>query len=449
MYPPGEPKRLRGFPISENAFHYLAMIVEPPALEQPAARPVRELLTHRPYWTWTLIVQLVNAPALMAAIAFAGLTAVSTGAAKDGGVMVASLILADVGSSALIGKVADRTPGRALPVASAVLAALGLASVAVAAALGAPLPVLCVLCAVAGTGLGGLAGLTRALLDAAVPQRLVERALAVNATVMELLVVGAPLIAGAALLVLGWPGGVAAMAAGAAVLALVLAFARGAARPALKRAPEGAPEGAHEGAPEGAHAEDGTPAKRREPLWNLGFIAWVAVGIAFGHTLGAIETAALPLAQTLGSGSFGAGTIIAVLAGSSALAGIGYAVLADRLPGGPSARAGALLGVVALAAVGAGRADGWPALTAVVIAAGLCTAPLNAIRSYAVEKTIPVHRRSEGFGWLYTTGACGFAASGLGLTVLPLDVALTAPAVSALAALALLAVSGVRSRRAA
>lgn len=413
------------------------MTTELPVLEVEAARPVRELLTHKPYWVWTLIVQLVNAPALMAAIAFAGLTAASTGSAKDGGVMVASLILADVASSGLIGKVADRTSGRTVPVVSAALAALGLASVATAAAMDAPLPVLCALCAVAGIGLGGLTGLTRTLLNSAVPERLLERALAINATVMELLVVGAPLIAGAAILAFGWTGGVAAMAAGCAVLALLLAFSRGASRPARERTPEG------------AQGEDDALDRPREPLWNLGFIAWVAVGVAFSHTLGAIETAALPLAQTLGSGTFGAGTIIAVLAGSSALAGIGYTALADRLPGGPALRAGTLLAVVAVAAVGVGQAGNWPALTLVVIAAGLCTAPLNAIRSYAVEKTIPEHRRSEGFGWLYTTGACGFAASGLGLTILPLSVALTAPAVSCLLAVGLLAASGVRRRQAA
>ncbi|MFE5732730.1 MFS transporter [Streptomyces sp. NPDC056528] len=413
------------------------MTAESPVPEAEAARPVRELLAHKPYWVWTLIVQLVNAPALMAAMAFAGLTAAGTGSAKDGGVMVASLILADVASSGLIGKVADRTPGRTVPVASAALAALGLASVAPAAAVDAPLPVLCVLCAVAGIGLGGLTGLTRTLLSSAVPERLLERALAVNATVMELLVVGAPLIAGAALLVFGWTGGVLAMAAGCAVLALLLAFSRGASRPARERAAEG------------AEGEDEALDEPREPLWNLGFIAWVAVGVAFGHTLGAIETAALPLAQAVGSGTFGAGTIIAVLAGSSVLAGVGYTALADRLPGGSAVRAGTLLAVVAVAVVGVGQADGWPALTLVVIAAGLCTAPLNAIRSYAVERTIPEHRRSEGFGWLYTTGACGFAVSGLGLTVLPLGVALTAPAVSCLVAVGLLVASGVRHRRAA
>ncbi|MFJ3880265.1 MFS transporter [Streptomyces sp. NPDC090077] len=410
-----------------------------PAPERTApARPVRELLGHRPYWVWTLIVQLVNGPALMAAIAFAGLTAVSTGSAKDGGVMVASLILADVVSSGLIGKVADRTSGRTVQVASASLAALGLASVGLAAGLGAPLAVLCLLCAVAGLGLGGLTGLTRTLLNSAVPERLVQRALAINATVMELLVVGAPLIAGAAIVLFGRLGGVAAMAGGCAVLALLLAFSRTAARPSPTDPPEDDDQG-----------EQDRSEKQREPLWNLGFIAWVAVGVAFSHTLGAIETAALPLAQSLGSGTFGGGAIITVLAVSSALAGIGYTVLTDRLPGGPGTQAGALLAVVAVAAVGVGQARGWASLLAVVVVAGLCTAPLNAIRSYAVEKTIPEHRRSEGFGWLYTTGACGFAASGLGLTALPLHIALAAPAVSCLVAVALLTATAVRRRRAA
>ncbi|MYV60886.1 MFS transporter, partial [Streptomyces sp. SID4931] len=236
-------------------------------------RPLRELLSHRPYWVWTLITQLVNAPALMAAIAFAGLAAVGTGEAKDGGFMVASLILADVASSGIIGKLADRTSGRVVPVVSAVLAAAGLASVVVAALADASLVALCALCVVAGLGLGGLTGLTRTLLNSVVPERLLERALAVNATAMEALVVLAPLIAGGAIVVFGWTGGVATMAVGAGLLALLLAFARGAARPAPA-----------------AHVADAehpdSTRKRREPLWNLGFIAWLMVGIAFSHDPG-------------------------------------------------------------------------------------------------------------------------------------------------------------------
>ncbi|MFE6918621.1 MFS transporter [Streptomyces rubiginosohelvolus] len=396
-------------------------------------RPLRELLSHRPYWVWTLITQLVNAPALMAAIAFAGLAAAGTGEAKDGGFMVASLILADVASSGIIGKVADRTSGRVVPVVSAALAAAGLASVVVAALADASLVALCALCVVAGLGLGGLTGLTRTLLNSVVPERLLERALAVNATAMEALVVLAPLIAGGAIFVFGWTGGVATMAVGAGLLALLLAFARGAARPA---------SAVHMA--EAAHPDSAR--KRREPLWNLGFIAWLMVGIAFSHTLGAIETGALPLAQKLEFGVLGGGSIIAVLAVSGITAGVGYAVFADRLPGGPSLRAGLLLTVVAAAAVGVGQAGTWTALTAMVVVAGVCTAPLNAIRSFAVEKVIPADRRAEGFGWLYTASSGGFAASGLGMSTLPLGVALSLPAITCLAAVCLLLAAATRRR---
>ncbi|MGW5736293.1 MULTISPECIES: MFS transporter [Streptomyces] len=390
----------------------------------PTERPLRELSTHRPYWVWTIIGQLVNAPILMSSIAFAGLTTVATGRAEDAGVMVASLVLADVVCSGLAGKLIDGTSGRLVPVLSALLTSLGLGAVAAGAALGAPLVALCVFCVVAGVGLAGLTGLTRSLLSSAVPVRLVERALAVNATVMELLVVGAPLLAGVAIYLIGWTGGVAVMAAGSVVLALLLAFAKGVVRPAKE--------------PDAQGVDAGSASAPEERLWTLEFIAWMMVGVAFSHTLGAIETAALPLAETLEAGAFGGGTIIAILAGSSALSGLGYAALAARLPGSSALRAGVLVCVVAVAAVLIGQVGSWTAMTLVVALAGLCTAPLNAIRSYAVEKVIPKNRRSEGFGWLYSLGAAGFAASGIGLSVLPLWVALAAPAITCATAVVLL-----------
>ncbi|SCF89865.1 hypothetical protein GA0115255_110457 [Streptomyces sp. Ncost-T6T-2b] len=152
------------------------------------------------------------------------------------------------------------------------------------------------------------------------------------------------------------------------------------------------------------------------------------------------------MAQKLEFGVLGGGSIIAVLAVSGITAGVGYAVFADRLPGGPSLRAGLLLTVVAAAAVGVGQAGTWTALTAMVVVAGVCTAPLNAIRSFAVEKVIPVDRRAEGFGWLYTASSGGFAASGLAMSTLPLGVALSLPAITCLAAVCLLLAAAARRR---
>ncbi|MDH6136213.1 MFS family permease [Kitasatospora sp. MAA4] len=406
------------------------MTADTSTAQAPVARPLRELLTHRPYWSWTLLVQLLNLPVMMAPIAFAGLAGGVAGAAKDGGVLVASLSLSNVVASGLAGRYADRTSGRRVPVLSASLIALGLAGVLAGALAHAPLPVLCVLCAVAGSGYAGLTGLTRTLLNRAVPERLVEQALAVRSTMVELLVITAPLIASAALFLFGWSGGIAVQVAAGAVLVLMLAFGRGTARPA----------------PKAAAADSTAAAAGRERLWSPAFVAWIAVGFVFSNTLGAIETAALPLSQDLHGGAFGGGGIVALLAVSSALAGLAYAAAADRLRGGPYLRASLLVAVLGAMTVLIGQVGSWGALVAALIVAGVCTAPLNTIQSHAVEKVIPESRRAEGFGWLFSGGGTGFAVSGLALSALPLRFALALPAVGCLITIVLLTVSRPRGR---
>lgn len=282
-----------------------------PNTETQSARPVRELLAHRPYWAWSVTAQLCRAPTLMAAMAFSGLTAATTGSSKAGGVLVSSLVLAEVAFAGVGGRLLDRSGGRAVPALAAAVSCSAMAAAAVAAVLGARLPVLCVLSAVAGTALAGLPGLVRHRLNAAVPQRLLEPALSVDATVVELVVVGAPLIVSVVLLA-GPAGGVVAMAVAAGLAAVLLALGR---------------TGGHE------TGSDTSRPDGHGRLWAPGFVAWIAVSFAFGHALGAIETAALSLAETLRSGPFGGGAIIAVLALSSAAAGLGYAAARSTAAG--------------------------------------------------------------------------------------------------------------------
>ncbi|MEU5697057.1 hypothetical protein [Actinosynnema sp. NPDC020468] len=377
------------------------------------ANPLRELVGRRAYWVWSATAQLCRAPVLMAAMAFSGLMLVTGGRPEDGGVLVASLVLAQVFVAGAAGRVFDRRPGRVLPAVATGVAAVALGLVAVTGVSGAPLWASCLCAAVAGVALAGLPGLARDRLNVAVPRRLVEPALAVDATVVELLVVGAPLVVSAVLLI-GAAGGVVAMAVTAAAAGALLALGPRAARPVTA---EGTAGGV---------------------LWSPAFLAWLAVSFAFGHALGAIETAALTLAGTLDAGVFGGGAIIAILSVAGIASGLGYAALGGKLPGGPRARAAVLLLVVAAATVAVGRAGSWPTLAVAVVLVGLGAAPLNAIRSYAVEQLVPDSRRTEGFSWLYTANGLGFAVSGLGLSWLPLWLALAVPAASCVAGVLLL-----------
>ncbi|MEV0388555.1 hypothetical protein [Nonomuraea sp. NPDC050643] len=388
------------------------------------------LLRRSSFWLWSLTAQLARSPVLMAALAFTGLTASTVDSAKTGGVLVSSFMLSQVVFAGPVGRLLDRGGGAGAGAAAA-FAAVGAAMLVVlglAGAAGAGLPLLAVLCALSGALLAGLPGAVRHRLSSAVPSGLLERALSIDATMVEMTVAAAPLVVAAALL-LGPSAGVHAMAVAAAASAVLLF---------LNRADIGNPQ---ESTPAGGPGGTG--------LWTLPTIAWFTVSFAFGQALGTIETAALALAQQLRAGPLGAGGIIATLAVSGAAAGLAYAGLARRLKGGSAARAAPLLVVVAVMIVVASLATDWIVLLGAVVLVGVATAPLNAIRSFALESLLPAGRRQEGFSWLYTFNGLGFAVGGVLLAAFPVRVALALPMLSALAALVLLLAQRGASRAAA
>jgi MFS family permease len=158
---------------------------------------VREVVALRRYWRWSAAARL---PPLMASLAF---------------------VLAGVAWSPFAGRRLDRlgpvlgTP-RVLGWSAVVLAAL-----AVAVWQRAPPPILPVLAALAGTLPAGVPGIMRGLLYEITPPRLLTQAIAVDASVVELTVVSAPLLV-AASAVVGAPAAIVAVAAAAALAVLVL-----------------------------------------------------------------------------------------------------------------------------------------------------------------------------------------------------------------------------------
>jgi predicted MFS family arabinose efflux permease len=84
----------------------------------------------------------------------------------------------------------------------------------------------------------------------------------------------------------------------------------------------------------------------------------------------------------------------------------------------------------------AASSDWLTAVTAVVLI-GACTAPLNTVRSVAVEEEIPTTSKSEGFGLVNAAHSLGFALGGFFLALLPLPGMLAAGGASGMLALAL------------
>ena len=186
----------------------------------PPTPPLRALLTHQGYWRWSASAQLQRLPTLMAPLAFVLVGTYASGSHAVGGLMVTVYIISEVCCAPLAGRLLDRLgPAVGIPRVLG-LAVVVLSGLAAAVALRAPAPVLFLLVAVAAALAAGAPGAMRALLSQAVPPHLVAPALAVDSTVIELVVVTAPLLVVAAAAPAP-PGAIIAMAGATAMAALL------------------------------------------------------------------------------------------------------------------------------------------------------------------------------------------------------------------------------------
>jgi hypothetical protein len=247
-----------------------------------------------------------------------------------------------------------------------------------------------------------------------VPKRLLAPALALDSTILELVVVSAPLVVAVA--VFATPlGGVLAMA-GATIGAALL----------VRRLPAG------------EQPVDRTIADvdQGPAYWaNPRFLFWLLVSIVFGAVFGTVETGALPLASNLGGGAGSAAALIAVISVSSVVSGLAYAAFAHHLRQNAFQQARIMLGVWVLAGAGLTLASGWVEAIGAMAVLGLCAAPLSTVRSQAAEIEVPLARRSEAFTVLFAAHSLSYGAGGLLLAVLPLHVALLAGSATGLFAL--------------
>ncbi len=381
----------------------------------PAISPLRDLITTRSYWRWSAAAQLTRLPTMMTSLAFVLAGTAATGRYAVGGLMVAMYVIAQVCSGPFAGRLLDR-----IGPATGAMRLLGtsffaLTGLTIAVAIKAPAPVLMLLAALAGALTGGIGGAMRTLLSAAVPHRLLGPALAIDATMVEIVVVTAPLLVSVAAI----PTPTAAIAAMAAIAALATFLMRGV-RDRAGTARGSGPALPHE----------------RWTWWtNPRYLFWLLVSVAFGHALGTAETCALPLSLHLGGGTGRAAGLVAALAITSALSGVAYAAFSHHLAAGAFRQAHLLLAALILGSLVLGLASGWPTAVGAFIALGLCTAPLNTVRSQAVEAEIPSARRTEAFSILFAANGVGFALGGLFLAALPLHATLAAGGASGIIAL--------------
>ncbi|MFI0483495.1 MFS transporter [Actinomadura sp. 9N215] len=386
---------------------------DPPADTGAAGPGPWPLLRNTACLQWYAGAQLTRLPIAMAPLAFTALTAAVTGSYTTGAAMVSAIMIAEVVCAMPVGRLLDRfgiaRPLRVLLVFRGA-AYLGL----LAASLGDMPPVVLIALAVLVGALGGgLLGGLRALLTAVVGESLLARAVAVNAMLVEGVIVGGPLLV-ALLTQISATTPILIMAMASAAAALFVPGGQAGARTGRRVGPAGA---------------------LVKPLFG-----WAFGVFALGHLLSTIEVAALPLADRYGGGTGLASILVATLCAAAIGGGAVYS-LRDR-------RATVGLAVVLLLVLAGGGltvtlAPNLPVMLVGAAAAGLCTAPLSAVSSVAAESRVPPTRRAEGFALLNTAQGLGFGVGASTLSVLPLSaVGLLGCASAVLAALVIATTQG-------
>lgn len=398
---------------------------------------LRLLLRNRGYWRWSLAAQLVRLPMLMAPMAYVLASITFMGSPGPGGLLLAVLLIAGELTAPLSGRIIDRLGLIKWAPRALLVSAAGRLILVALFAVHAPIWALVIVVALFAGVSSGAGGVVRVMLGRMVPDSLMVKALAVDSSMVELVVICAPF----AVTLSALAGGLAPLVVMSLATATgaVLLWSRG--RSAMEST-VAASQGEDEGAA-GESADKPAPAMgsvhtRQKSLWrNRQYMFWLLVAVAFGHLLGTAEIGALPLARELGGNNAIASALIAVLAAASAIAGILYAWRSGKIKAGYNTQACVVLALMISGSLLIGFGRTWPLLFIGFFVLGMWTAPINTIRSHAAALAIPKNRQVEGFALLDSANGVGFAIPGLLLMVVPVSGMVGAGALTAVLTLVL------------
>ncbi|WIX83870.1 MFS transporter [Amycolatopsis carbonis] len=320
----------------------------------------------------------------MAPLAFTTVAAAVTGSYRLGGVLMAVYVVAEMAGAVPVGRLLDRVgTARGLRVLLGVVA-LGLTAAAMAAEARVNEAALIALIVIPGLAGGAVAGGFRALLAAIVHERQLTRAVAVDAMILDGVLVAGPVLVAVASLT----GPFVPLFAMAGAAAAAASFVPGrVTEPRAEKRPE-------------------VPFKACLP--------WLGCQFTVGLLLSTIEVAPLPLVERLDAPAAAAPGVIGLLCGAS-IAGSAIYAWRGRDRGPRLFLAGFVAGGTLVAA------DlGWVGLVAGVVLIGGATGPLVTIASVNLQRLLPENRRSEGFSVSFTVQSCGFGLGSLAVGVLPL-----------------------------
>lgn len=385
--------------------------------------PLKEVIKNKNYLRWSIAIQFMRMPSLMTSLAFVIIGYYATGSHAVGGIMVTVYTLSLTFFAVPGGRLVDKmgiTRGLMFLLIGASMTFLLLT---IATAVMAHASILIILAGIAGAFLAGAPGGFRTMLSRTIPNKLIPAGIAFDATMIEVVVISAPLIAGLAATI--WTPGAAFSMVVASLLSALLtyALARDAEDNKLLKASE-------------TTVTESFNAPKR--LWlNPRFIFWLLVSIAFGHALGTAETGAFPISQYMGGGANAAAILIGVIALSSIVSGLLYAIIEPKLKSTKFAQSCVLLAIMVIGCFGLYWSENWIPLIISLLLIGACTSPLMIARSQAVEEEIPIDRKSEGFSLVNASHSIGFGLGGLFLAALPLSGMLAAGGISGLIVLLL------------
>lgn len=381
----------------------------------------RGLIRNKKYIQWSLAIQLMRAPSLMTSLAFVIIGYYVTGGHTIGGLMVTAYTICLTFFAVPGGRLVDK-----MGVTKGLLFLLIGSSVTficltIATSLKLPSVYLIVLAGISGAFLAGAPGGFRTLLSRIIHKKLIPSAIAIDATVIEVVVVTAPLVV--AFVATLWEPGAALTMVVASLLSAILAYSLASDSEENKLENE-------------SNVTESFAAPKR--LWlNPRYIFWVLVSIAFGHALGTAETGAFPIAQSFGWSANTAALLIGIVAVFSIISGLIYAAFENKLRFSKFSQACIMLAALVLGCAGLYISESWVVLIPSLIVIGTFTAPLMIVRSQAVEDEIPIDRKSEGFSLITAAHSIGFGLSGVFLASFTLKGMLIAGAVSGIVVLVL------------
>lgn len=335
--------------------------------------PLRRLLAQPMFRRWAVTNLFARLPLTMNLLALVLVGEQVTGSLATGATLAGISTFASGAAAKWRGQRLDAVELRGGLRADLLASSAAAGLLVVAAVAGAPVWLLGVLAGVQGVAFAAVLGGFRALLVPSVPPADLEAANALDAVFVEVAFVAGPSLAGILALVIPPAGVLALMAVAFAVAAAMLSW--------LPTRPPMADDPSTAGPP---------------PLRTRGASPVYLLAIGMGLTLGAWEASMPARLQELGLAPASAGPMLALTAAGSGVAGLFAATLRDPLRHGRIA-AGCLLVAFAIALVPTGFAPSLLLMGVALFVVGMPIAPLNALGSLALQRSVAAPRQAEGF----------------------------------------------------